>query len=227
MEKKGISQEMLKLTACAAMLLDHIGAMFVPGYGLRIIGRLAFPIFCFLLAEGAEHTKNPRKYGQRLLIGALLAELPFDFMAYGSVSLQHQNVMVTLLVGYLMILQIKKRSDPLLPLLIAFLTAELLCSDYGGIGIAVIWLFTVTSGKPRELLLRTAGLAILFWCMDSVRVTVFDLRIPIQLFGVLAMIPIGLYSGKKLTSSRWIQWAFYLFYPVHMLALLLVERSGL
>lgn len=227
MEKKGISQEMLKLTACAAMLVDHIGAVLVPGYGLRIIGRLAFPIFCFLLAEGAEHTKNPKKYGQRLLIGALLAELPFDFMVYGGVSWQHQNVMVTLLVGYLMILQMKKRSDPLLPLLIAFLAAELLCSDYGGIGIVVIWLFTVTSGKPRELLLRTVGLAILFWCMDSVRVTVLGLKIPIQLFGVLAMIPIGLYSGKKLTSSRWIQWAFYLFYPVHMLVLLLVERSGL
>lgn len=227
MEKKGISQEMLKLIACTAMLVDHIGAVLVPGNGLRIIGRLAFPIFCFLLAEGAEHTKNPKKYGQRLLIGALLAEFPFDFMVYGSVSWQHQNVMVTLLVGYLMIQQIKKRSDPLLPLLIAFLVAELLCSDYGGIGIAVIWLFAVTSGKPRELLLRTAGLAILFWCMDSVRVTVWGLRIPIQLFGVLAMIPIGLYSGKKLTSSRWIQWAFYLFYPVHMLVLLLVERSGL
>ena len=69
MKKKIFSQEGLKILACVTMLLDHIGAVFMPTmatyslyYALRIIGRLAFPIYCFLLAEGVAHTKNPVKY---------------------------------------------------------------------------------------------------------------------------------------------------------------------
>ena len=56
MEKRGLSQEALKAIACVTMLLDHIGSIFVSGYTLRIIGRIAFPIFCFLMAEGAYYT---------------------------------------------------------------------------------------------------------------------------------------------------------------------------
>ena len=78
--KKGISQEGLKILACLTMLLDHIGAVFVRGYTLRIIGRIAFPIYCFLLVEGVLHTKNPRRYGLRLGIGLLLSEIPFDLL---------------------------------------------------------------------------------------------------------------------------------------------------
>ena len=85
MEKKGLSQEALKSIACITMLLDHIGATMVRGYTLRIIGRIAFPIFCFLMAEGAYHTKNPRKYCLRLMIGMLLSELPFDLASYSFV----------------------------------------------------------------------------------------------------------------------------------------------
>ena len=97
MEKCGLSQESLKLIACITMLLDHIGATLVlrmvqgmpmPNdqyrqlvgiyYAFRIIGRIAFPIFCFLLVEGAYRTRNPKKYGLRLFIGMLLSEIPFD-----------------------------------------------------------------------------------------------------------------------------------------------------
>lgn len=61
--RRSLSQESLKLIACVTMLLDHIGAVFLPGYytyyALRILGRLSFPIYCFLLVEGAHHTRNP------------------------------------------------------------------------------------------------------------------------------------------------------------------------
>ena len=83
MREKGIYQEELKLLACVTMLVDHIGAVLVPGFALRIIGRIAFPIFCFVLAEGAYHTRDPRKYGIRLLIGLLLSELHFDLLFSG------------------------------------------------------------------------------------------------------------------------------------------------
>src|SRR5699024_500130 len=95
MKEKGLSQEGLKLLACLTMLLDHIGATLVPGWTLRIIGRLAFPIFCFLLAEGAHYTKNPAKYAFRLAIGAILSEIPFDFALFGGWTWYYQSVMLT------------------------------------------------------------------------------------------------------------------------------------
>lgn len=101
MEKRGISQEELKLIACATMLLDHIGMAFCSGIGLRIIGRVAFPIYCFLLAEGVHYTRSPKKYFLRLLIGAALAEIPFDLLVFGKLSLAYSSVMVTLLLGFL------------------------------------------------------------------------------------------------------------------------------
>ena len=87
MKKSGLSQETLKIIACVTMLIDHVGATVVESqffvtpfdgiyylyFAMRIIGRVAFPIYCFLLAEGAHYTHNPRKYALRLFIGALLS----------------------------------------------------------------------------------------------------------------------------------------------------------
>lgn len=87
MPKRGLSQETLKIIACVTMLLDHIGATFCPGIGLRIVGRIAFPIYCFLLAEGVHYTHSPKKYGLRLLIGALLSEIPFDLLFFGELTM--------------------------------------------------------------------------------------------------------------------------------------------
>ena len=97
MKKRGLSQEMLKLIACLTMLIDHVGATVIlelfgttPSLGLywlywamRIVGRMAFPIYCFLLAEGAHYTRNPKQYALRLAIGVVLSELPFDFAFWG------------------------------------------------------------------------------------------------------------------------------------------------
>lgn len=95
MKPKGISQETLKLIACVTMLIDHIGATLVAptdaiyyanvelytamawvNLVMRCIGRIAFPIFCFLLVEGAHHTRNPRKYALRLAIGRCCRRFP-------------------------------------------------------------------------------------------------------------------------------------------------------
>ena len=88
MERKGLPQEGLKLIACITMLIDHIGAVFFPSLILlRIIGRLSFPIYCFLLAEGAAHTKHAPRYALRLLLCALISELPYDLAFSGKLTL--------------------------------------------------------------------------------------------------------------------------------------------
>lgn len=223
MEKRGLSQETLKVIACVTMLLDHIGAIFVSGYTLRIIGRIAFPIFCFLMAEGAYYTKNPRKYALRLVIGALLSEIPFDLAFRRGLTLQTQSVMVTLLLGFLAVEAIQKTDNGLVKLTITaigFLLGQLFKTDYGGYGVLLIILLSQTRG---QWWLQTVLVAVVAWMMNSVKIPVFGMKIPIEMFAVLAMIPIGLYSGRKSSSSKAVQWAFYLFYPVHLTVLVAIR----
>lgn len=217
LERKGISQETLKIIACITMLVDHIGAVFVPGnHLLRVIGRIAFPIYCFLLAEGAHYTKNPWKYGLRLFIGMLLSEIPFDLALKNGLTWRSQSVMVTLLLGFLAVEAIQLLKYDILKLAVAVVAcvlAEVFRTDYGGFGVLLIILFSQTRGR---LWLQTILLALVCWMMNSYRLQIRGYGIPIEIFAVAAMIPIALYSGKKGTANKAIQWAFYLFYPVHL-----------
>ena len=246
--KKSLSQETLKIIACITMFLDHFGALCTPAmdlaffqmvsargmlfisvdlyYILRCIGRLAFPIYCFLLAEGAHYTKNPKKYAARLGIGLLLAELPFDCAFYGGFTWEHQSVMVTLLLGFGAIQLMKQTDNYLLKISAVFpfaLAAEWLCTDYGGHGVAIMALFALTRELPHARLLQLGGLIAIGGIMGGATLQyLLGVGLPIQLLMVFAMIPIALYSGEKRTSNKYIQWGFYLFYPVHMTLLALI-----
>lgn len=224
----GLSQEGLKSIACLTMLLDHIGAVFVPGYYtyyvLRLIGRIAFPIYCFLLAEGVHYTRNPRKYALRLALGAAASEIPFDLAFYGGVTLAHQSVMLTLLLGF-WALGIWKRwpAWSRVPMAAALaLAAEWLHTDYGAWGVVLILIFGIFRTHPRWQLALV--LTVILLAMGSIAVP-FLLGIPIELFALLALIPIGLYSGKRGRPARGKQLFFYGFYPVHLLLLWLLAQA--
>lgn len=227
MSKRPLSQEGLKFLACAIMLLDHIGATLIPWGTLRIIGRLAFPIFCFLLAEGAHYTRNPRNYLLRLGIGAILSELPFDLALFGSWSWQHQSVMITLLLGAMALLAMKRMTQPLLKILVLLLfacLADFMNTDYGGAGVLMIALFGLTRERKYGWLVQLLGMYLICrWIIPGGVVWFIDRYVFIEIFAILALIPIWLYSGKKSTSSRAVQWAFYLFYPVHLWILYLIS----
>ena len=225
--KRGLSQETLKLIACLTMLLDHIGAVFMPGSVLRDIGRLSFPIFCFLLSEGVFHTRDPRKYALRLTLGMFLAELPFDFAFYGGIHWGHQNVMLTLLLGFLALWAGKglQRRGPL-ELLVAVpfvILGDVLCADYGSMGVMLILLLGWTREMPYTSLFRFLGMLFLFGRSPGIAVLrLGSLVITQQMLGAAAILPISLYSGEKRTASKGVQLAFYLFYPVHLIALYLI-----
>lgn len=243
---RGISQEALKLVACTAMLMDHIGAaLVVPTEAvyhsdvelytnmawinlvLRCIGRIAFPVFCFLLVEGVYHTRDPKKYVRRLAVGMMLSEIPFDLAFFrDGISWAHQSVMVTLLLGCLMVL-LMNRSKGLRKLLwIApfYFAAEWLHTDYGGDGILVIAMFALVKGTKHEKWWRLAGMFLLYWDFSyQCGYYNLDVRIPMNRLPLLSAIPIFCYDGRKLTHNKTVQWAFYLFYPVHILILALLK----
>lgn len=245
MKNRGLSQESLKLIACVTMLLDHIGAVvvmacFENSVGtnrgllldlyevLRTVGRLAFPIYCFLLAEGAHFTRNPKRYGLRLLIGAILAEIPFDLAFFDRFTWAHQSVMVTLLLGFVMLEAMKKcpsLTTKLLAVLPFAVAANMLNTDYGAKGILLIALFALTRELPNKSVWQFFGL----WCIFSpshlMALNWFGgFSVTIQEWAVLAMVPISMYSGQKRSGSKVLQWAFYLFYPVHLALLCLIVR---
>lgn len=227
MERRGLSQETLKIIACVTMLLDHIGAVVVPSLGLRVIGRMAFPIYCFLLAEGACYTRSRKKYGLRLLIGLLLSEIPFDFLFFGEWTFAHQSVMVTLLLGFLYAVSMNYLPVTGYRILLIFpfaMAAELLNCDYGGWGVAMIAMFVVTRESRYKWLLQIFWLAMLSVMIGGMAIAIGPVRIPIQLFSLAALVPIWLYDGRKITDNIWIRQGFYLFYPVHLTLLYLIVR---
>ena len=240
MKKWTVSQEGLKIIATVTMLLDHLGAVLVysmytaaraagdiqtvnavvPVYqALRIIGRIAFPIYCFLLVEGYHHTRDMKKYVYRLAIGMVLAEIPFDLALSGHIDWAESSVMVTLLLGFLMMVGMDCMTGwmKLLAIPPFYGIAEALGTDYGGRGILIIAMLALTKGMPGEKLWRTLGFILLLWF--GAKVSFGGLTFPMELFGLIGLIPMLLYEGRKITRNKWVQWGFYLFYPVHLLVI--------
>jgi hypothetical protein len=242
MNKSGLSREGLKVIACVTMLLDHIGATIVlsqlsanPSVQLqelyellRLIGRLSFPIYCFLLAEGSFYTKHPGNYAFRLSLSALLTEIPYDLAFRGGWSWDKQNVMVTLLLAFLALEVMKKCKDPLMKLVAALpfaLAAELARSDYGWEGVLLVVLFAMTRDLPWKRLIQFFGMWFLFSPDNAMALNwVNGIHVTLQEYAVLSLLPIQLYNGKKLNRSKVVQWGFYLFYPVHLLVLYCIGR---
>ena len=235
-----INSNTLKILAMALMLLDHLWATIVPdNQWMTCVGRLAFPIFAFMISEGYSHTSDFKKYAKRLLIFGLISEIPFNLMSAGSFIYPfHQNVMFTLLLGLLSIKAIDKFKQNvgfksgllcLLKVALFLLIGTVGFVDYGAMGILVIIAFYVFRDVKFGWAFQLASLVLLF--IVTFKGQGFDLTLaghgfffPIQGFGVLAMIPIGLYNGKRGKKSTFLKHAFYWFYPVHMAAIYLVWR---
>lgn len=218
MERKWIGSEGLKVIAYGAMLVDHIGAVFVPWIWLRVIGRIAFPIFCFLLCEGVGHTSDPKRYALRLALGAVLSEVPFDLLFFGGIDLERSSVMVTLLLGLPVVWCVRRGVKPwvqMVVIVLAVMLAELTGSDYGGMGILMILVFAF----EMHWGLRLGLMGLLCWSMGGAEMSVVGIAMPVQVFAVAALVPIGMYSGEKRWKSPVWKWGWYLFYPVHLLIL--------
>lgn len=239
----------LKLIACITMLLDHIGYLMMS-YGIgdydtanyfRLIGRIAFPIFAFLIAEGFKHTKNVVFYTGRLLIAGIISEIPYNLCFHKSYSYPSSlNVMFTLAVALMalifadMCLKSSKKELRFLfviPVFSACYFADRLGFDYGYWGIILIFLFYLIDTDSVQKKLLLLPVILLFAARHVITNFIYGNVITNwnkqQLFAVLAFLPLVLYNGKtgfsKSKSARKVkQYLFYLFYPVHMLILYFV-----
>lgn len=252
--KTGLSGGAIKLIAIACMTIDHVGAVvlermlvargltqaatqadvaaFLARYGtlywadfaLRLVGRVAFPLFCFLLVEGFFHTHSVKRYALRLAAFALLSEIPFDLANSGPIlgetkwwMPEYQNAFFTLLIGLLTIWAMdtlaKRGAWPTWGRALAQLgagvlgmgAAVLLCTDYDFTGVLTIALFYLL--RRKRVLAGAAGCAALL-TKGIMEATAFA-----------AIIPIALYNGRR---GLRLKYFFYAFYPAHLLLLWLV-----
>lgn len=217
----------LKLLAVITMLVDHTGALLFPqAAAFRIVGRLSFPIFCLLLAEGAAHTSGKARYFLRLLLFAVLSEIPYDLAFFGSLFYPgSQNVLFELVLGLLAIFLIQKIPFRALGLLTVFgiaALAWLLHTDYKVYGVllmVLLYLGRTPSGKLRTgTIAAFLGLNLLY-CLPQAVFGAMDglFAYPLQNYAMFAAFPLALYSGER--GPRRGKYLFYWFYPVHILLL--------
>ncbi len=184
---------------------------------LRAIGRLAFPIFCFLLTEGFRHTRNLKNYIGRMTLFALIAEIPFDLAIYGSFWYpESQNVFFTLLIGLFVLYGFQKIDQNCIGIDLTFLLKILVVSG----GCAAAFCF-----KTDYDIYGILFIALLFLLRDDRQKQVFFgiLMAMLEYTAVFAFIPIWFYNGKP--GTRRFRYFFYWFYPVHLLVLWGIQRG--
>ena len=234
----------LKVFAMLCMFLDHAGWTIVNGADwLACVGRIAFPLFAFMIAEGYCHTGSFNRYLRRMFLFALVSEIPFNLMTGGAmINPFHQNVMFTFCLALLLLRVVDKawnRSwwEGLLVALFAgcacyglgFLTFV----DYNGAGVLTVLAFWLARKAPRFgwlvqlVALELINLELLGGLNYVVEYAGGEIWIPQQIFALLALIPIWMYNGQRGPGGKKFQYFVYAFYPAHILILSLLAMAGI
>ncbi len=237
----GINVDLLRFIAVFCMLLDHAWVAVIPGNNwMNYLGRIAFPIFAFQIAEGFIHTSNLKKYFLRLFVAALLSEIPFNLLCSGEVFYpQYQNVLFNFVLGILAVFLIDRmKKDPTpktmsvsgILLVCLLVIAEYSKVDYGIAGLLTVVAFYIFRDFPFAWILQLISLLILNIFVFSGRpflVKIFGniYSFHVQIFAVFSLIPIWFYNGKKGKGGKALQYGFYAFYPLHMLLLFLLSKT--
>lgn len=237
----------LKMIAVLTMLIDHIGAVFFPQYiAFRIIGRIAFPIFAFFVAEGARKTKSIEKYMGKMLLFAILTEIPFDLAFHRRLfDISGQNVMWTFFVALLGIAisrkimswynsrirtsfagnEIKSHDQESYLLLLLLMgpmmgLAYYLQTDYDWYGVAMVYLFYLLYKKKAIKFFAVAGLTILYSALYTLHFGYFFWAQYLQCCCIISFLFLFFYKGEQ--GKKW-KYFFYFFYPMHLLLLYFIS----
>jgi hypothetical protein len=223
----------LKIIALTAVLFDHLWVVFpdVFPFWFRGIGRLAWPIFAFLLAEGFRHTKAPEKFLMRLLAFALISEIPYDLVFGNEINFfANTNIFYTLFLGGTAICLYERMKEKrnwqtmavIAGVLPAVILAQILTTDYGSMG--VLFIFAMYAIKPKTTRLIAFGAFALSQFLPLVAAYFLGIEIPSKYLLIipftLAVIPlIAMYNGKRGKQAKWL---FYFAYPAHLAVLAVI-----
>lgn len=235
-EKRGLTGTQLKWVALVTMIIDHVGLSLVETgtalyWSMRLIGRLAFPLYCFLVVEGFCHTRDVKRYLARMGLFTLLSELPFDLMtgrmsismmangagftAVLQAALRGQNVLFTLLLGLAALkgyVILQNRCQPQFAVFWCVVMCSLAAAcrtDYGWAGVALICFLYRFRQEP---VWRTvSGYATLVLGVN-----------PTEIPALLSFFLMDRYDGRR--GADRFRWGFYVLYPLHMFILWLLCR---
>jgi len=223
-----LSSFFLRLMALVSMCLDHAGlALFPSVSAFRSVGRIAFPLYCFLLVQGYAHTRDVRAYGRRLLLLALVSEIPFDLLIFGRIaSPMEQNVVFSLLFGLVAIQCMDAlHGKPVY----AGLSAAALCMgamlcrvSYGWLGVALCLCIHSLYDRRLRMAAGIAGI-LLIYSLSLLLSGVTLSWVLVSFCALLSLIPILCYSGKRGPRVPLLTFAFYAAYPLHIAVLLIIR----
>jgi len=233
--KLDISSFKLHIIAMFLMAIDHIGlAIFDNNIVLRSIGRLAYPIFAFMIVEGFLKTKNRIKYFQRLFLLAILSEIPFDLLISNTPFQPYsQNVLFTFCIALLFMVFLEKIKQwgyynlffGLIIFIISGFVSILLFLDYGVIAIPMVLVFYFFKDRTCENLVFQFFTILFLSLVSNGRYFSFlQHGIPVQVFALFALIPIWFYNGTLGYHSKAYRIFCYLFYPAHISLILLYKQ---
>ena len=235
---------LLKLIAMITMLIVHTGKMFFAQYNvMRIIGRVAFPIYAYCIAAGCVYTKDHLKYLTRVVLLGLISQ-PFYVVALNHTnaamyappfrenpivsavnfyvnSWSYPSIMLTLALGILVIWTLRERQLVLTAALALFVWRFSGRINYGWRGVALITLFYLFCTK-WWLSLPAVFAFMAWWGSQSTTYQLFGMRFGIQMFALMALPVIYIPTNSGLRINKWV---FYLFYPAHLIGMMLIEMA--
>ena len=205
------------------MLIDHAGHGLFPSLTwMRMVGRLAFPIFAFMISEGYFHTRDIKRYAVRLCAVALISEIPFDLFNEGLFfDYSARNTCFTLLIGLLVLyfsenMNISWQISKSLVIAAGMIIAELFHTDYGAMGVALIVIFYNLRDKRVKALICMAAINLFYGLLSMA----FG-YLPLQVLAGAAAVPIYFYNGEKGRPAKYL---FYVFYPAHLIIILIIAQ---
>lgn len=233
----GLNALQLKILAMIFMVMDHAWATLpIQGEWLTCVGRLAFPIFAFQIAEGYVHTRDAKAYRRRLLLWAIITEIPFNFMtAGGFINPFHQNVLFTFCLALFVMERVDRTRgrSGLLGwvlaagwLLVGYVLGFVTFLDYYGYGVLICVMFFLCRNSKLAQFAFMLFLNV-FWMKGlgyPVTLLGMEMFIPQQAFAMLSLILIWLYNGEQGPYNKTIRRACYAFYPGHIAVLAVLAQ---
>lgn len=227
----------IKIFAIIFMLIDHVGLFLLDGNAtFRLLGRIAFPLFCFLLVNGYYHTSDEIKYLKRLALFAIVSEICHDIVFYGQLEFNNQNVFFTLTLGLLSIIAAENCTELIkeklnggvqiianiiskLIILLSFIVmGYLMRVEYGWYGILLIYALYLTYGATnKHKVLMVLAIIVVNYINILLENGVF------QAYSIMSVAYIYMFREQQVDVPKAAKMFCYIFYPAHLLVLGLIK----